>query len=87
MFVISLQQYWDVQDTQDSKDYYCLGRIQGRFREFKYRLGEDYIFGGAKMGEDPCLAYPNIEPEKWNEFVKYRTSAAFKVYLLYMYSS
>ena len=43
--------------------------------------------GGSKMGENPCIAYPNIEQEKWKEFVKYRTSEAFKVYLLYMYSS
>ena len=37
-------------------------RFSKRFSEFKYRLGEDYIFGGSKIGEDPCIAYPNIEP-------------------------
>ena len=57
------------------------------FSEFKYRLDEDYIFGGSKMGEDPCIVYPNIEPEKWKKFVKYRKSKEFQVYLLYMYSS
>ena len=73
-------------DTKDFREY-TLKRLSKRFSEFKYRLGEDYIFRGCKMGEDPCIAYPNIEPKKWKEFVKYRTSEAFKVYLLYMYSS
>ena len=78
--MISLQQYWDVPDTKDFKDY-CLGRIQKRFSEFKYRLGEDYIFEGSKMGEDPCIAYPNIELEKWKNFVAYRKSKEFQVYI------
>ena len=72
-------------DTQDFKD--SLGRIQGRFREFKYRLGDEYIFGGSKMGEDPCVAYPNIDPKKWKQFVAYRKSKEFQVYLLYINSS
>lgn len=73
-------------DTKDFKEF-VWQKIAKRFSEFKYNLAKDYIFGGSKMGEDPCIAYPNIEPEKWKEFVKYRTSEAFKVYLLYMYSS
>ena len=46
MFVISLQQYLDVSDTQDFREY-ILKRLSKRFAEFKYRLGEDYIFGGG----------------------------------------
>ena len=86
MFVISLQQYWDEPDAKDFKEF-IWKRLSKMFSEFKYRLGEDYIFGGFKMGEDPCIAYPNIEPEKWKKFVKYRKSKEFQVYLLYMYSS
>ena len=73
-------------DTKDFKEF-VWQKIAKRFSEFKYNMDKDYIFGGSKMGEDPCIAYPNIELDKWKEFVKYQKSEAFKVYLLYMYSS
>ena len=75
-----LQLYWDVPDTEAFKEY-CLHRVQDRWKDFKYMLGLEYIFGAARMGQNPCDRYQNIDPETWEKFVRYRMSKEFQVYL------
>ena len=75
-----LQLYWDVPDTEAFREY-CLHRVQDRWKDFKHRLGQEYIFGGARMGQTPCDKYQNIDPATWEKFVRYRLSKKFQVYL------
>ena len=78
--LLPLQLYWDVPDTEAFREY-CLHRVQDRWKDFKHRLGQEYIFGGARMGQNPCDTYQNIDPATWEKFKRYRLSKEFQVYL------
>ena len=62
--LLPLQLYWDVSDTEAFREY-CLHRVQDRWKDFKHLLGQEYIFGGARMGQTPCDKYQNIDPATW----------------------
>jgi len=72
-----LQAHFEIPNVEPLRSK-IISNIGLKFRHFKSRLTQRYIFGDLK-GENPCLMYKAIDEETWHIFKESHESESWMV--------